>query len=76
VERLWRSIKYEEVYLKAYQSGSEARAGIGVYMDFYNQERLTRLWVTRPRGSVPRRSKEGLYRARKWYYHMEKVMKD
>ena len=39
VERLWRSIKYEEVYLKAYQNGSEARAGIGTYLEFYNQER-------------------------------------
>jgi putative transposase len=39
VERLWRSIKYEEVYLKAYQNGSEARAAIGAYLDFYNQER-------------------------------------
>jgi putative transposase len=39
VERLWRSIKYEEVYLKAYQNGSEARAGIDAYLEFYNQER-------------------------------------
>ena len=39
VERLWRSIKYEEVYLKAYHNGTEARAGIGAYLDFYNQER-------------------------------------
>ena len=39
VERLWRSIKYEEVYLKAYQNGSEARAGVGAYLEFYNQER-------------------------------------
>lgn len=39
VERLWRSIKYEEVYLKAYQNGSEARAGIGAYLEFYNRER-------------------------------------
>ena len=39
VERLWRSIKYEEVYLKAYQNGSEARKGIGAYLAFYNQER-------------------------------------
>ena len=39
VERLWRSIKYEEVYLKAYQNGPEARRGIGAYLDFYNQER-------------------------------------
>ena len=40
VERLWRSIKYEEVYLKAYQNGTEARRGIGAYLAFYNQERL------------------------------------
>jgi putative transposase len=39
VERLWRSIKYEEVYLKAYQNGTEARAGIGSYLEFYNGER-------------------------------------
>ncbi len=39
VERLWRSVKYEEVYLKAYQNGSEARKGIGAYLDFYNRER-------------------------------------
>ena len=39
VERLWRSIKYEEVYLKAYQNGSEARKGIDAYLDFYNRER-------------------------------------
>ena len=39
VERLWRSIKYEEVYLKAYPNGTEARKGIGAYLAFYNQER-------------------------------------
>ena len=39
VERLWRSIKYEEVYLKAYQNGTEARAGVRAYLAFYNQER-------------------------------------
>jgi putative transposase len=36
VERLWRSVKYEEVFLKAYQSVSEARASIGRYLQFYN----------------------------------------
>jgi putative transposase len=40
IERLWRSLKYEEVYLKAYTGGKEARAGIGEYFDFYNLERL------------------------------------
>ncbi len=39
IERLWRSLKYEEVYLKAYTGGKEARAGIGEYFDFYNLER-------------------------------------
>src|SRR5664280_1875611 len=35
VERLWRSVKYEEVYLRAYDSVSEARTSIGRYLDFY-----------------------------------------
>jgi putative transposase len=39
VERLWRSVKYEEVYLRAYNSVSEARAYIGRYLDFYNGRR-------------------------------------
>jgi len=39
VERLWRSLKYEEVYLHAYDDAAEARAGIGRYMAFYNGER-------------------------------------
>ena len=37
VERLWRSVKYEEVYLRAYDSVSEARGSIGRYLDFYNR---------------------------------------
>jgi putative transposase len=36
VERLWRSVKYEEVYLRAYDTVGEARASIGRYLDFYN----------------------------------------
>jgi putative transposase len=39
VERIWRSIKYEEVYLHAYASVSEARSSIGRYIDFYNAAR-------------------------------------
>ena len=39
IERLWRSLKYEEVYLKAYDSVSEARSSIGRYLDFYNGRR-------------------------------------
>ena len=39
IERLWRSIKYEEVHLKAHADGREARAGIGFWMEFYNEMR-------------------------------------
>jgi putative transposase len=39
VERLWRSVKYEEVYLKAYASVGEARTSISRYLDFYNGRR-------------------------------------
>ena len=44
VERLWRSVKYEEAYLRAYESVSEARASIGRYFGFYN--------ATRPHSSL------------------------
>jgi len=39
VERLWRTVKYEEVYLKAYDSVRQARASIGAYLDRYNRHR-------------------------------------
>jgi putative transposase len=39
VERLWRSVKYEEVYLRAYESVTEARASLGRYLAFYNEQR-------------------------------------
>jgi len=39
VERLWRSVKYEEVYLRAYDSVGEARVSLGQYLDFYNRKR-------------------------------------
>jgi putative transposase len=39
VERLWRSLKYEEVYLNAYATVAEAKAGIGAWLSFYNDER-------------------------------------
>ena len=39
VERLWRSVKYEEVYLHAYETVSAARAGLARYIDFYNMRR-------------------------------------
>ena len=39
IERLWRTVKYEEVYLKAYSGGREAKAGIDAYFHFYNNQR-------------------------------------
>ena len=39
VERLWRSLKYECVYLHAWESGSEAKAGVGNWIEFYNRRR-------------------------------------
>jgi putative transposase len=40
IERVWRSLKHEDVYLKGYADGREARAGIGAYFAFYNERRL------------------------------------
>jgi len=53
VERLWRSVKYEEVYLRAYASVGEARASIGRYLDFYNRRR--------PHSSLDRRTPDEAY---------------
>jgi putative transposase len=39
IERLWRTVKYEEIYLRAYDTVTEASAGIGWYLDFYNARR-------------------------------------
>ena len=53
VERLWRSVKYEEVYLRAYASVGEARASISRYLDFYN--------ARRPHSSLDRRTPDEAY---------------
>ena len=53
VERLWRSVKYEEVYLKAYDTVSEARASIGSYFGFYN--------ARRPHSSLGRQTPDQAY---------------
>ena len=39
IERLWRSLKYEDIFLKAYGSPAEARCGIGAWLRFYNDDR-------------------------------------
>jgi hypothetical protein len=62
IERLWRSLKYEEVFLKAYTSVAEARRGIGAWMAFYNDERKhqslgyrtpSEIFVTNPATFLP-----------------------
>ncbi len=53
VERLWKSVKYEEVYLKAYESVSQAREGLGRYFEFYNRRR--------PHSSLDRMTPEQFY---------------
>jgi len=53
VERLWRSIKYEEIYLKAYDTVSDARASIGRYLTFYNGRR--------PHSSLDRQTPDQAY---------------
>jgi len=45
IERLWRSLKYECVYLHAFEGGSEARKGIGEWIRFYNERRPIRAWT-------------------------------
>ena len=53
VERIWKSVKYEEVYLRAYGSVGEARASLGRYLDFYNGRR--------PHSSLDRRTPDEAY---------------
>jgi putative transposase len=53
VERIWKSVKYEEVYLHAYDSVGEARTSIGRYLDFYNRRR--------PHSSLDRQTPDEAY---------------
>ena len=53
VERLWKSVKYEEVYLRAYDSVGEARASLGRYLNFYNS--------LRPHSSLDRKTPDEAY---------------
>jgi putative transposase len=48
VERLWRSVKYEEVYLNAYESMSEAKKSLQKYFKFYNQNRKHQTLKAKP----------------------------
>lgn len=53
VERLWKSVKYEEVYLRAYDSVGQARVSLGRYLDFYNNQR--------PHSSLGRKTPDEAY---------------
>ncbi len=53
VERLWKSVKYEEVYLHAYDSVSHAKTSLGRYLDFYN--------TRRPHSSLDRKTPDQVY---------------
>jgi len=55
IERLWRSVKYEEVYLHAYDTVSDSRAGIGRYFNLYNRRR--------PHSSLKRKTPDQVYYA-------------
>ena len=52
MERLWRTVKYEEVYLKAYMNGQEAKVGIYAYFHFYNTQRRKSLELDRRRSPL------------------------
>ena len=77
VERLWRTVKYEEVYLKAYADAKEARRELGAYFRFYNDQRPHQALATgrRPRCTTKprmfrwqRRRKGGVHRNRREYH--------
>ncbi len=53
VERLWKSVKYEDVYLHAYESVSDARTKIATYLEFYNSRR--------PHSRIDRRTPDDAY---------------
>ncbi len=55
VERLWRSLKYEDLYLRAYATGSEARLGIGRWIAGYN--------TTRPHQALGYRTPDEVYKS-------------
>ena len=84
VERLWKTIKYEEIYLRAYNTVSEARAGLKRYISFYNTERyheslnkLTPEDVYTGRGQTVlnqrQRIKQKTLAERRWLYYKQKA---
>ncbi len=59
IERLWRSLKYEDIYLKGYADGREARAGIAAWIAFYNLQRPHQALANRPPMAVWREGTTG-----------------
>jgi putative transposase len=49
IERPWRSVKYEDVYLRAYENGLDLQAGLTRYFDFYNRRRMDQSQSIKPR---------------------------
>ena len=71
VERLWRSVKYEDVYLRAYETPTELRAGLARYFGFYNIKRVSEeshalAWVPAARLGALTDEESVLRIARKW----------
>ena len=60
IERLWRSLKYEDVYLKGYGDGREAKAGIGEWVAFYNHRRPHQALANRTPMAVWRNGRAGM----------------
>jgi putative transposase len=58
VERLWRTVKYEDVYLRGYETVPELRGGLGRYFPFYNEERLHQALDYRTPGEVYRQGRQ------------------
>jgi putative transposase len=63
IERLWRSVKYEEVYLQDYQTPQEAYSGLDQYFRFYNQERIHESLKYRTPAEVYMMGKNGFFKA-------------
>ena len=55
IERLWRSVKYEEIYLKSDSSGADCHAGLKAYFHYNTHIAPTRAWATRPPGRPSKR---------------------
>jgi putative transposase len=58
VERLWRSVKYEDIYLRGYETVLQLQQGLGRYFPYYNEERLHQSLEYRTPAAVYRRGKQ------------------